>query len=788
MIFGSLRHWKPDPDEFQAPLRSRPEFEPALDRLCRGIDNTRIDVRLSETFMDSARLFVRHTLLYDVSLNYWGETPAPPDGRHLKSLRESLTGMTEFALDPSRPGDAHARIQLLQLAVCKYLLQLVEQEFLRLQQQLKRTQAVEQLPSSARAVEVHERLVTLGKEWASLRFRVSRKLFRELMKLENLRLAKLRKSVLGRSWPTPKSLLYNPMLQMPSLLADEQMMEYYTLVCTDTADAGCFDRVNRQLMEVFRDYVPVWSWPPEKQVRDRVLRNHGLKNELGPFLDGVLNRQELEGRSDWFDLPQNLDRIVFSAPLPKSLRLDRDSESPLRPWKQPQWRDFHQRLLRQLLRQFMGTPLERSIHACHAAPTLYREINGALPVRVIAQYLAGELPRKQLWQRFGKGLEQAGGEGFVRRLEQVRQVIQTAPGARRRRRVLSFLRYFLHLRRDLKLARQAHRLMERVRLLERVEDLELSSRNGSLHDFPLREELKPEGNRIRNHVVLKADLRGSTYITRELREQGLNPASYFSLNFFDPITKLLESFGARKVFVEGDAVILSIYEYEDTPFQWLCVSHACGLARKILQVVEKNNIENRRHGLPPLELGLGLAFSDEAPTFLYDEGREIMISPAINLADRLSSCSARVRDLVSAQGGMKGVSVYRVADNLVDKEGSGKLLRYNVNGIELDVAAFFKLKSELALRKVELPDENGVDQRYYVGRYPDLSGEMHWLVVRESEILLWDDKEGALRQHEGRLFYEVISDHQTLQRVIASQGRRPIPPSSDPAEESKRLH
>jgi len=39
----------------------------------------------------------------------------------------------------------------------------------------------------------------------------------------------------------------------------------------------------------------------------------------------------------------------------------------------------------------------------------------------------------------------------------------------------------------------------------------------------------------------------------------MNPASYFSLNFYEPLTKILPRYGAEKVFIEGDAVILSIF-------------------------------------------------------------------------------------------------------------------------------------------------------------------------------------------------------------------------------------
>ena len=38
----------------------------------------------------------------------------------------------------------------------------------------------------------------------------------------------------------------------------------------------------------------------------------------------------------------------------------------------------------------------------------------------------------------------------------------------------------------------------------------------------------------------------------------MNPASYFSLNFYDPVNKLLAKYGARKVFVEGDAIIVAL--------------------------------------------------------------------------------------------------------------------------------------------------------------------------------------------------------------------------------------
>ena len=64
----------------------------------------------------------------------------------------------------------------------------------------------------------------------------------------------------------------------------------------------------------------------------------------------------------------------------------------------------------------------------------------------------------------------------------------------------------------------------------------------------------------------------------ELRKRGLNPASHFSLHFFDPLNSLLETYGAGKVFLEGDAVILSILEHQETLEHQFSVARACGLA------------------------------------------------------------------------------------------------------------------------------------------------------------------------------------------------------------------
>lgn len=801
--FGNLFRWSPDAEEFTKPLQLKKPFKLLFDRLPIGIDNSRIDVTLSREFMNRCRLFVRRSMLHDVTENYWGEPPPPPDNKDLQALREGYAGLMELTVDRARKYNRLEMVQLLQFSVVKFLLQLVGQEYDRLRNQVQRAKSIDSHQSSGRSVQLHDRLVLLARNEAAIRYRVTRRLFRELLKMENMRLSKLRKSVLGYSWPVPKPLLFNPMLQLPSLWADEQVMGHYSLVCTDKDEADGFDRVNRLVTKLFAEFLPSWCWSVDpsdsfdatcSDIQTTARRHQGDQAGLVGYTETLmllkrsLQPTEYEnGHCSWLDIPDNIDRIVYSVKHRSGIRTDHDDPRFRVTWENDKWPGFHHRLMKKILKAFQGSRIERDLLACHAAPGVYQELNRQVPVRMISLYLSGRMTKRDLQRKLNSLQGKAVPSEVTKVLDRMLLTIRRMPASRRRRRIFSFLRHFALFRRDLKQAYQAHVAMSRIHLLVRPEDIELSRRNGSLLEFPLRVELRPEQHRIRNHVIIKADVRGSTTMTSELRKRNLNPASHFSLNFFEPITKLLENYGAKKVFIEGDAVILSIFEYEDTPYQWLCVSHACGLAHKILQVVDDQNVKNRQNDLPELELGLGIAFSDAAPTFLYDEGREIMISPAINRADQLSSCSAAVKRSEYGQRLGRGVMVLAPgADEIINKESSDKLMRYNVNGIELDFPAYYKLKSELSFRRIELDSgKRSKNDHLLVARYPDLEGHMHTLVIREAAVTVWDGEKAGRQAADGRCYYQVITDPEMITYAIeqSNQRRRPLPDLAGPRKE-----
>ena len=90
-------------------------------------------------------------------------------------------------------------------------------------------------------------------------------------------------------------------------------------------------------------------------------------------------------------------------------------------------------------------------------------------------------------------------------------------------------------------------------------------------------------------MIIKADVRGSTRMTQDLLSRGLSPASHFSLNLHEPVKKFLDRYAAKKVFIEGDAIILAIFETESNCAYARAWPRPAFLSRQILAVCNSYN-------------------------------------------------------------------------------------------------------------------------------------------------------------------------------------------------------
>jgi hypothetical protein len=338
--------------------------------------------------------------------------------------------------------------------------------------------------------------------------------------------------------------------------------------------------------------------------------------------------------------------------------------------------------------------------------------------------------------------------------------VSNCRGADRAKVAGRFLRDFLRYHRDLRRVEALNAALDGVNLLGNEKLRELSSVNGTLYEFLLPDEQRSSEEKIVRHVILKADIRDSTKLTRSLMERGLNPASYFSLNFFDPVYKLLPKYSAGKVFLEGDAMILAIMEREGEA--GLAVGRACVLAREILEIVSGYNHLLQRAGLPALELGIGICFQAAAPLYLMDGDQRIMISDALNVSDRLSGCNKQARKAMEPLEMLFNVYAFQMVSDADAGENADEfMMSYNLNGIRINEAAFVKLQKEISLQSchLDVPSLWGSEQfQLFTGVVPLDNGTFRKIVVRKSFIAQVDPRTSAFRRWTERAYYEICSN------------------------------
>jgi hypothetical protein len=335
--------------------------------------------------------------------------------------------------------------------------------------------------------------------------------------------------------------------------------------------------------------------------------------------------------------------------------------------------------------------------------------------------------------------------------------------------VLKFAADFMRLRRDLRDSEHLSTCMERINLVTAEKVRELSRMNNRLYECLLKEEARPEQDHVVSHVIIKADVRGSTKMTQDLLARGLSPASHFSLNLHEPVKRLLDRYSAKKVFIEGDAIVLAIFETEASRAYARPVAKACALSKQILTVCNSYNDQAASTQLPALELGVGVAFQGSAPTYWTDGESRIMISKALNLSDRLSGCAKLAKRILSGQKTLFSVFQFLTAmEGASAEELDEFLVRYNMNGIELNEEGFEKLSEEISLEafhtKLEYPWSREELTLYY-GEVP-MGESVELLVLRKgvARQLLPDGKIGKSSDHN---YYEVCTSPALYDLVAA---------------------
>lgn len=804
IILHSLRRFLsrlrtiPDPSGSLFPLERHNPTKFDFGRLTKGIDNVHVDVRLSPQFVSQSESVIKSLMDQRFGRSLSGERLPGPTYKDWAEFRSRYVRMVEASIHRAKHAGDVSLVQLIQFAAMKFLLQQVRMRLDAMKRDLKSVSTSGGLIADPRALASAERLSWLTRNRSNVQSKMARQLFEQVKMAESGHLADLRKSLLGDPWPVPQEVLCNPLLRADNPFDDEVMVTKYVWLGEGLNDVYSFSGIESLLSRLFRRPDPVDKTeialanaeqthgslvreldPLRKRRERRHARASGAEidkyeTELVQRLKhaaGERERQQAEHLAEsyrWADDPTNVDTL-FNHQLYRvelgAARKEKDSERAARLRAQIR---YQRRMLRVVEKGFRSEGIIQAIGAAYEMVPLYQEYAPLLRIQQIHKFLCAGRGEKELALKVKEWQASTGCQLTIEPLTLAGERVARLSRHQRQDYVLKFLQDFVTFRCDIGRYLQAQDAMTRIHIQDDPKKIRLSRANRTLYEFLVAGEDVVDKKTIVSHVILKADVRGSTTIVAELRNRGLNPASHFSLHFFDPLTELLATYGANKVFIEGDAVILSFLEHDNAPEHWLSVAGACGLAKRLVRLVQTQNEVCSKNGLPQLELGIGLAFSAESPTFLYDGGRKVMISSAIGKADRLSSCSWLLRKQRSQRGqGYTNVLVCEIPETDPLRGEKGEVhFRYNVNGIELDKAGFVKLQSEITLQRFEvlLPGEER-STILHTGTYPDLNGTMHRLVVREAKVRLFDKEHRDLGQPTADVFYEVVTNPDVLNRV-----------------------
>lgn len=719
-------------------------YTPALDLegLLPGIDNLRHDVYLSPKFSEVAREHIFRLLGRDGQvedlLKEKKETPSdiPPQifrpqrqeetkAETALEFKPALSELLVTSLNRAKNENRPVLDILLRIAVVKFFRAELALQFNVILEKLRTKQAELEGPrqhQAAKALAVREKVSAFQLSKKTLLRKSGQQLFQTLREIEKESLVRLRRALFGGVENPSYYVLLNRLMFTDDGRDDAICAEHYVMLGNFDRDPDRFGAAE----DIARTFLAALELPAPAG-----------REQLD--LDPLLN------------VPDNALELVAGGTPDDSTPKGKAQKALLSAW----------------VNALDDSGALDCVVAAYETAPLLGEYYPIINAQQLKSALVSKTERarvEHLLEQHGR-LSRAGFDAAIRRVGKYGSAERAKTAGR-------FLHDYMRYHRDLRSLETLNGGLDRINLLTNERLRELSSINNTLYEFMLPSEEKAKEDKVSHHVILKADIRDSTTLTRTLVERGLNPASYFSLNFYDPINKLLSKYEAMKVFIEGDAVILALFGYEGR--QEFPVARTCVMAREMISIVRAYNERSQRDGLPTLELGIGISFQDSAPLYLMDGSNRIMISKALNESDRLSGCNKGARRFISPGENLFNVYSFKTVE---DEDTGGNpdefLMRYNVGGIHLSEPAFRAMQREITfdVSEVSLPTLWGEEKvRLFSGLVPIGGGLFHLVVLREARIAHIEASNFSFKSWTERRYYEVCTN-QKIYDFVETQAK-----------------
>ncbi len=732
-----------------------------LAKLIPGVDNVRYDVNISPGLRNTTTQLVYWLINSEVKSlgGHSKERKIPRMDKEWNDFQKGFSEVLINAVNKAKQAREPQIVSLAQAAVTKMCRDIIQAQFMDLvkkyQEQIRRYE-VSRSHDLTYIFQVKEDLALMNQNRVNIASNVARDLMRSILEAWEMGIQESHIANFGRDTSVPREFFHNPVLFVNGAIDDFFMLREYVLLGHRMDDPLRYDALLKMIKAFLAKVLSPQQMSAQVATADQFTRSQSEK-AAGDNESDIIDERDLALESILCCV-ENID-LLFNY----FVSLERWGKKK----KQKAYREEAERLERvalaqkQLLEGFYEhcrkTGLMDPIMAYYGMqPVLFNYCPPLLPHDVL-NFFVNKGERKKVLDKLKRLRSLSGQQVPLKPLFKAAKTYRRVKKVKKLEYLITFFKAFVVYHRDYRNFKTIQENLHWVNLLDDEKNINLSRVNHTLYEFLRSNEQAPESRPIRDHVVLKADVRGSTEITSQLSEKRLNPASYFSLNFFDPINALLPEYGADKVFIEGDALILSIVEKEDAPEGWYAVARACGLAIRILRIVRQYNEKSRHHQLPVLEQGIGICFQDAPPTYLFDSDNRIMISWAINHADRLSSCHRGLRRHLENKTDFLNLFVF--ISSIKGAIEDARYIRYNVNGIELDGAAFNKLSQEIDLKQLQLviPEIGKGKITLYTGTFPTQSEKYQRIIVREALMPIIHPETFKLEGMSTEKYYEVCN-------------------------------
>ena len=749
------------------PLKSH-EFRLSLDKLVAGVDNIRIDVFLSPKVCAAIGKMAYRLLAEKFGME---EALGIPPAKGMKERRE-LGGLCRgLLLDGINKAKSEHQVQidsLTQVAIVKMVVHEIQSQHTVLLHRFKNNLWKKENAKGrhhSSIIKLKEKLAKAQQNQKKYFRAVAAELFQYFIRVQQRDLQEMREANFGVESLLPDDIFSNPMIHAGDAGETFFLIEAYNLMFGNRLeDPDKYDTLHTLLKDLLRGI------DSKHRETDDPSTTPDLASELPIDMQEDRSQEQCDRALDSILMcPDNIHILLNyfeTAKEIKRLKTQKASKEDLLPLKQ-RIRE-QKKLLGYFFSHFRALKLTKRFAAFYEMQPVYPEYCPPLIPQQVLQFLLLPGVRKEITKKLNR-LKKFYNKSYpIKPLRNLTRNLEKISTTEQKKYLIRFLENFSRYHRDRSNFNILWEHMEKTNLTSDEKTINLSRANNTLYEILLPDEHKAEETAVLNHVIIKADIRGSTDITHKMKARELNPASYFSLNFFDPITELLEEYCAIKVFIEGDAIILAILEREDDPGGWYSVARACGLAINMLNIIRRYNIKSKENRLPILELGIGITFRRGPPTFLFDGDNRIMISPAINLADRLSGCSKSVRKQLADRKKSFNLYVYQSApEEDVAATADDLMLRYNVNGIELNEAGFKKLSEEISLKEYDIgiPDHQEDTMSIFAGKFPTASGNYRHLVIRQAQIPEVEQETLTVNRLTDKKYYEVCTHPNLYKRT-----------------------